>query len=179
MLETLFERWTREINSEVMPAPDRLGPHGSAWRCDIGALRRRLRIAPRDDATIAAWIIEARWAHTVWHSYYLPLIHLRPMPNAGQTIFHRDGASHEFWLMALDPAHPRAPAVRGVEGARHLTPANFAAQLVEPSDEAAIARIETAIDAILARQLNPDTDARHQWEAMFGNEMVRPEARAL
>ena len=163
---------------EVMPPPDRDGTVGRAWNCDIVALRQRLNVAAYDDATLAIWCVEAPWAHPLWHSYRVALVHLRPMRGGRETKFYRDGATHEFWVEALNPEKPRLPAIRGEESGKVLVPLNFAAQLVEPSDEAARTRIEAAIDLMIAGELNPDTDARRQWEALFGDAMIKPEWRA-
>lgn len=167
-----------DVKLERMPPPAKIGAHGCAWRCDIEAFRRNLGAKQENDATLASWIVEARWAHPLWHSYSVILVHLRPLADGTATLLYRPDATHEFWIYALDPEHPRAPAVIGTETARFLTPINFAAQLAEPSDEAACTKLEGAIDLIIAGELNPDTDAQRQWEALFGNAMIKPEWRA-
>lgn len=165
---------------EPMRPADKTGTHGRAWKCDHVALRRKRRkrrFTEVQDATLGVWIVERSDAHPAWHSYAIALMHLRPMAGFDDPVIHRKGATHELMVMALDPTRRRDHAVAGKEFPAYLTPANFAAQLAEPTDEAAITQIEAAIDLILAGELNPDTDARRQWIALFGDHMLMPEAR--
>jgi hypothetical protein len=167
------------MKPEPMPPATKQGLHGRAWEVNWEAYRAHLDVAAADDATLAGWIVEAPWAHPLWHSYMVVLVHLRPLPDGRKTLLYREDASHEFWIYALDPDKPRAPAIEGKASAHWLTPVNFAAQLAETSDAAARTRIEGAVDLIIAGELNPDTDAQRQWEALFGNAMIKPEWRAL
>lgn len=163
--------------AENMPPPSQQGTAGRAWTCNYAAYRDSRGVSPEDDASIGFWIVEAAWAHPVWHSYALILVHLRPLPDNRKTILYRPDATHELWIYALNPDKPRAPAVLGEQLAHFLTPMNFAAQIAEASDTSARTRIEGAIDLIVAGELNPDTDAQRQWEALFGDAMIRPEWR--
>jgi hypothetical protein len=161
---------------EIMPPPSKSDAHGRAWR--IERERYLERVHPgKVDATVEMWVIEAPWAHPVWHSYWAILMHLRPLEGVGDPKLYRPDATHELIIFALDPSKPRAATVDGRDGAYRLEPANFAAQLVEPSDEAARTRVEGAIDLIIAGELNPDTDAMRQWTALFGDAMIKPEWR--
>lgn len=164
--------------SETMPPPDKTGLGGRAWRCNLDAYRRTFEAAAADDATLAMWIVEAPWAHPFWHSYWITLVHLRPMPDERETKIYLEGATHEFWVYAVNADHSREPAIRGTGAVHHLTPPNFVAQFIEPSDGAACARIEGAVDLILTGELNPDTDARSQWKALFGDAMFKRRDRA-
>lgn len=164
--------------NNAMPPPQRIGKFGRAWLFEYETIRKKLGVNPEDDATLGGWIVEAPWAHPIWHSYGIFLVHLRPLPDGRKTFRYREDATHEFWIYALDPAKPRAPILVGESSGHLLTPVNFAAQLVEKSDGSAVSRIEGAIDLILSGELNPDTDAQRQWEALFGNAMIKPEYRA-
>lgn len=158
----------------VIVPPTITGTHGRAWKCDHAAFVAKHGVKPGEvDATVVNWLIEAPWAHPFWHSYTLTLVHLRPMPDARPTIFYLDGASHELWLYALDPGKPREPAIRGEAFPSWLTPSNFAAQIVAPSDEAAAARIEGAVRRICDGTLSPDTDFIRQWMHLFGDNMIK------
>jgi len=164
------------LNDKVTIAPTKLGPAGRAWSVDLDTALLAAGFARADDATLSVWIVEAAWAHPLWHSYAIILVHLRPMPDGRETKLYRADASHEFWVYALNPEKPREAMIR-TGRAQWLTPINFAAQLAEASDQAAITRIEGAIDLILTGELSPDTDFQHQWEALFGNAMIKPGAR--
>ncbi|MCX5495773.1 hypothetical protein OSH11_13750 [Kaistia dalseonensis] len=155
------------IPDAVNLAPTLEGPCGRAWLVDLAGVRRRLDQA-RPDTTVAAWIVEASWAHPVWHSYLVGLVHLRPDPLVLQPILHRPDATHEFWLFALDPDKPRAPQISGEQRAAMLFPSNFGAQLACPSDAEAMKTIEAAINEIVRGTLSPDTDFRRDWVARFG-----------
>lgn len=165
---------TRKMTDIAIP-PNESGPGGPAWLQDLAATRASYGVKPENDAMIAAWVIEASWAHPVWHSYYLSLVHLRPLPDDRETMIYLRGATHEMVLMALNPDFPLEPLIAGEKGALHfLTPANFAAQLIADSDAAAAERIRLeAVQPIVQGVLSPDTDFRAAWIARFGDNMMR------
>jgi|SRR5262245_2161334 len=154
--------------------PDIAGPHGKAWIVDLAVVRAQRKGGPNpNDTGVMQWIIEAPFAHPLWHSYSLMLIHLRPVEGSDQrpTIYLK-GATHELWLVALDPDHERAPIFEG--GSVHgLQPVNFAAQIIADSDAVAVGRIEAAVEMICDGDLSPDTDFRSAWVKLFGSNMLR------
>lgn len=152
--------------------PTLTGAHGRAWTCDLDAARRMCGVAAEQDAMLASWVIEARWAHPFWHSYSLMVYHLRPLPDARPTKFYLAGATHEVLLYALNPEEPREPAIKG--GPHDwLHPCNFAAQFIAADDAAAAARIEAAVTRIVNGTLSPDTDYIRHWMHLFGDNMVK------
>lgn len=84
---------------EVAMEPAITGAHGRGWACDLEEGRRLLADRANDDATVAMWVIEARYAHPVWHSYLLVLVHLRPMADLRETVFYLQGATHELMYL--------------------------------------------------------------------------------
>lgn len=167
------EAGQRTIDDPISLPPTQEGPRGKAWAIDLDAARATLKVAPEADATVAGWIVEAPWAHPAWHSYLIVLLHLRPLADARPTIFHLEGATHELLVMALNPESPREPMITGKARTNWLEPANFAAQIIEPSDGAARDRIINAVQLIVDGKLSPDTDFIWQWSLLFGNNMVR------
>lgn len=153
----------------MLPA-DITGTHGTAWRCNRAAALARHRIKPHHDAIIADWIISVPGAHAVWHSWHVALMHLRPMRGTAPAQTRLPGATHELWVMALDPAAPHADAVQGraLPNHHHIATA-FAAQIIEPTDQAAIARIHATIALILNGDLHPLDQPR--WIELFGDAM--------
>lgn len=149
-----------------------------AWRLDWAAKIRAMGHDPEMDGGVAAWIIQAPWAHPLWHSYWLHIVHLRPIDRGEGPIptkFYLEGASHEIWLHALNPEIPLAEIV--AEAKPHeciLTPKNFASQMILESDAAAIDLARDAARDVLEGRLNPDTDAISQWRARFGDNMRKP-----
>jgi len=155
------------------------GAAGKAWRVDLDRLRQSLGPSI-DDSTVSTWVIEAPWAHPVWHSYTICLIHLRPMPGSQfQPKFHLEGATHEFSLFALSPEAPRAEIILGqVSPISHvLTPMNFGSQFIEIEDRLAIERIEKSIQEICHGKLSPDTDWQRDWIKRYNNAMIKKEYR--
>lgn len=150
------------------------GHVGRFWRGNLAALRKRLP-TDRPDGTVAYWIVEAPWAHPVWHSYNVLLVHLRDI--GLPTKFYLDGATHELWLHALNPEQPRDPFVRGRASPMEatLSPKQFAAQFIEPNDQAAAARVTAALEEVCAGRLSPDSDHHHQleWARRFGDNMMK------
>lgn len=169
-----------DIKHPVLAPPAIEGPHGRAWMCDIHAQRRVLDVAAENDGTVAHWIVEAPWAHPLWHSYSIMLVHLRPMPRGNKTLIYLAGATHEMWVMAIDPNADRNEIMRRSVAGEWLTPKNFAAQFIADSDDGAQDRIAAAAHAICEGMLSPDTDFQSEWKALFGDNMFkdRPDARA-
>lgn len=153
------------------------GHVGRYWRGNLVQLRKQLQLetAGRPDGTVGYWIVEAPWAHPVWHSYLALLVHLRDI--GLPTKFYLDGATHELWLFALDPQMPRDSFVRGRTSPMEatLSPKQFGAQFIEPNDDAAKARVEAALEEVCAGRLSPDSDHHHQleWARRFGDNMMK------
>jgi hypothetical protein len=148
---------------------------GQAWKVNLSAFRARLAVDPLDDAGLGIWVVEAPWANLAWHTYVLTLIHLRPLRRETEPLkLYLPGASHEMWLMALDPDGDRQSLLdgHGFGKCQFLTPKNFAAQFIEPNDDAAIRRIERTVLSICKGELSPDTDFIRHWVRLFGDNMI-------
>ena len=155
----------------VSAAPTIHHSRGRAWRVDLEKVRRSLDGPP--DAAVALWIVEATWAHPLWHSYAISLVHLRPMPDNRRTLFYLAGATHELVVDAMDPRVPREAAIAGDVAPARLRPTNFAGQFIADSDEAAAQRIANTVADICCGRLSPDTDHLSQWVARYGDHMVK------
>src|SRR6185369_6380027 len=92
----LPEDQSAEIKKPVTLQPLIKGKHGQAWQVNLTTLRKKLGVDPAKDAGLAHWIIEAPWAHPVWHSYVLVLIHLRPLVGFEKPHLYLDCATHEL-----------------------------------------------------------------------------------
>ena len=154
--------------------PTIAGEHGRAWRADIENGKRQRGINPANDATLDHWIVEAPFAHPFWHSYSIVLIHLRPMPDARETKFYLDGATHEMWVWSLDPNKSRRRLIEtGIVQGEWLSPKNFSARFIEVADDLAQARIYAAVVSITRADLSPDTDYIRYWGQLFGTNMMK------
>lgn len=160
-------------NDPVAARPCLEGDNAAAWTVDLAKARATI-YAGRADGGVAAWVIHAPWAHPVWHSYILLLLHLRPVAGFPPAVVHQPGATHEFHLYALDPDEPTGPVVAGDAKPAILTPGNFGAQLIAESDAAAVEKIEAeAIGPIVRHELSPDTDFFSEWVRRFGSSLVK------
>lgn len=162
-----------EPKDPISLAPEISGPRGRAWRVDVANAEE---VFGESHAVLDIWIVEAPWAHPIWHSYMITLIHLRPMPDK-RLILYVPNASHEMLVYALDDRAPREPLIRGTQPPRVLVPINFGAQFANHTDEAARQRIRDAVQEICAGQLSPDTDHQRAWIDRFGQSMIRREFR--
>lgn len=165
--------YTRPDKDPIAVTPNMSGQHGRAWRINLNGT---LAAAGGEHATLVGWIIEVPWAHPLWHSYVLWLIHLRPMADGRPTLTYLPDASHELHLSALDPDKPRSPVIAGDAGPSVLTPMNFAAQMRKYTDSDAIDRINCAVRDVVDGRLHPDTDFRSQWIERFGDNMMKDRA---
>jgi hypothetical protein len=143
-----------------------------AWKLDPARAQKRMKVPANHDGTVAIWIVEAPWAHPLWHSYGLVVVHLRPHPCCPEPKIYLEGATHEVWLYALDPNKPRHLMINRCD-MKFLLPLNFAAQIIEETDEKAAERLEKAVKEILDGKLIPDTDYISMWVARFGDNMIR------
>lgn len=146
------------IKHPITVPPDLLGPFGKAWVYDRPN-------APPIPASLRVWVVEAAWAHPVWHSYLIGVCHLRPLEGCPPAVINLPGATHEVTVMALDPDHPIPHKRPGP--LCYLTPLNFAGQWIATDDAAAMAKVEGCVRDILAHNLSPDTDYIQHWIARF------------
>ncbi len=169
--------WSPEADP-ITAVPILVGPGGRAWKSDVTAMIRAVeRERPdlaREDSTLAHWVVEAPWAHPAWHSYAIVLIHLRPIPGGREPVFHMREATHEMWVIALDPETTRQDLIDGrkLPKSPYLSPVNFAAQFIELEDHLAEERIRSTVEQIVLGKLSPDTDYRRLWIKLFGSNMV-------
>lgn len=178
------------VNDPVDAPPVYEGLLGRFWRCDTDTLRAAVsakRGVPAVDGTLAQWVVEAPWAHPVWHSYVMTLVHLRPWPGMqGGTRFYVEGGTHEMWLHALSTEAPRQPFIVGADSpmSAAMTPKNFAAQWRQPEDdgtatgqqagdEAALTKCRLALVEVCSGRLTPDSDGSEQWALLFGDAMMK------
>jgi hypothetical protein len=157
----------------VKARPTLAGPAGKAWLAKLDVWRK-FNGKPPGDASLDGWLIEVPKAHPIWHSYLLTLVHLRSQDGLPEPLVYLPGATHEIVLHVLNPdcdrnmllATGRAPMAL-------LTPPNFAGQFIEPSDDCAKSRVMASVQLICEGVLNPDTDARQSWIALYGDSMMR------
>lgn len=150
------------------------GPHGRAWLCDTAAGYRQLGADPSDGGDLAHWIVEAPWAHPAWHSYSIVLVHLRPLRTPRKTLFYLEDATHEIWVVAINPdADRNTLLMNGIIKDQWLSPSNFAAQFIEVSDDLARDRVKRAVIQICDGNLSPDTDFTSMWAGLFGDNMLK------
>lgn len=159
-----------DINVEPLEVVE-AGPN-KAWLLDHKGALTQAGIDVEQDASIASWIVQAPWAHLAWHSYWLYICHLRPMPDNRSTIFHLENATHEMWVAALDP-DVRLETMIASATPRYLTPLNFASQLILPNDEVAAQTIRGAAMDVLFQRISPDTDWVSAWRGRYGDNMGR------
>lgn len=135
---------------------------------DLEAIRRD---AGKADAGVSGWLIKAPWAHQLWHSYILFLLHLRPLEGFPWPKIYVKGATHEIVLFATDPEAKiqlDKPA-----SAYLLHPPNFAAQFISDGDETAALKIQEVVVKIVEGRLSPDTDHTQSWIAIFNAGMIK------
>lgn len=143
--------------------PDIVGERGKAWKVDVEAVARRHPGGPDASLTVAHWIVEAQWAHPLWHSYFIGCVSLRDVPGVPAAKINLPGATHEVLVYALNPSCRRM----WNEATPYLLPGNFHGQWIAGDDDAARAFIEETVKLVVDGKLNPDTDARSQWIQRF------------
>lgn len=89
-------------------------------------------------AHIGGWFIEAPGQSPAWQHYLLSAIHLRPIEGVKPAVIREPGATHEFLLLAMDPA--RNPHPENPDSWSYLRPYNLMQQVIA-SNDAAVAKI--------------------------------------
>ncbi|WP_127144087.1 hypothetical protein [Pelagibacterium montanilacus] len=107
------------------------------------------------------WWLHAPWAHPLWHSYLVSLADLTT-PTARPPKLMAPEVTHELLVCALNPSVPKETWPPQL-----LQPINHGYQFRAEDDRAAEARIVSVMEAISAKRLNPDTDARSSWDTLF------------
>lgn len=159
---------------KINTPPTTVGPYGRFWETDRVAYRKNFPEQCTEDTTVAAFIIEAPWAHPMWHSYMLAAGHLRDVPGVKPAHISLPGATHEMWLFALNPEYPREPVIAGTGHMRFLQPLNFVAQFIATSDGMARERMLKTAEEIIDGKLSPDTDYIKWWAERFGTNSLKP-----
>ena len=149
--------------------PEIAGPHGRAWRVDLDAVSSGQSNPPPRELSVCAWYVHAPWSHPLWPCVAVMLVSLRDVAGWPPASISLPGATHEVMVYALSPDHP----VDTRKPPHYLLPCNFAGQFIEPSDDSANARVEAAVRAICNGTLNPDSDGRQQWAALFGRALFK------
>lgn len=165
------------IKDPIDLSPDLQGPHGKAWICNTARLWEVYNVDPKKDACIVHWIVEAPWAHPIWHSYSVIVIHLRPLPGVPDPTMYKEDATHQLWVWAINDEIERLPTIKGdkIQKRFWLQPKNFGAQFIETSDETALERIKGTVQMICDGALSPDADYIRDWGRLFGFNMVKDE----
>jgi hypothetical protein len=145
--------------------PTLRGKLGDAWLLDVDTITRRRGMVddPRRFVSLPSWICSASYAHPAWSHYWITGLALRDHPGVTPAKINLEGATHEVMVYALSPDHPYTVD----DFPRFLTPANFHGQFIEPSDDAAAARVQQAVQDVIDGVLSPDTDFRRYWVQRF------------
>lgn len=131
------------------------GPHGTAVRIDIPNIAKA-------GQTVDYWIVTAPGWHPLWSQYVIAAVRLDDdAPGFPPPTRHFDGATHELFVLALDPEH----GPYGADEIRHywehpplpiLVPVNMAHQFIATDDELR-QMCWNAVWAVVNGVLNPET----------------------
>jgi hypothetical protein len=156
-------------NDPISIKPMYTGVAGRAWEINLAANPDGSK-----RADVCHWIIERADAHPFWHSYVVILFHLRSLGEGTPPAYiARPGATHEFWLAALDPRLNREKVIES-GSIPFLRPVNFASQIIAPSDAEAYGVVyRDIVKAICDGLISPDTDYLRTWIERFGDWMIK------
>jgi hypothetical protein len=153
-----------ELRTIMNTEPEYTGIAGKAWVLDREEF---LKKHPGDAvATIKSWIVNCPTAHPVWSNYLIAVISLAEFPGVAPAEIRMPNATHEIMVIALNP--DIIPTLN--DEVHFLTPINFSGQFIIKNDEGAVDRLDQVVHLVCDGKLNPDTDARGQWERLFPQE---------
>lgn len=143
------------------------GPYGTA-------LKLKLPDIPEAAETVCSWLITAPVWHPAWSQYLLAGVRLRDLPGWPEPQRQFEGATHELFVVTLDPGSGPygADIVDKYMAAGNLpvlTPVNVAHQ-IEGTDAEIEELAGLAVTAILHGQLEPEasngpTRIREGWKS--------------
>lgn len=116
----------------------------------------------------ATWVIDAPWAHPIWHQYLVVTFSLAPAQEGHEPTIYRPGMTHEMHVWAVDPDTPVTVWKERPEGCL-LQPMNHGYQFKADSDDAALARVTALVQSLVEGTLSPDTDWRAMWDQLFAD----------
>ena len=126
---------------------------------------------PRSEGRVfsAVWGLRLPLAHPVWSEYALYLYDLTTVTNP-MPVVYLPGATHEILLWALNPDRLLQRDVPWLgQNIQPLRPPNHGYQFIAPDDAAALARIQSLVDAMVDGTLSPDTDWCSVWDTLFAD----------
>jgi hypothetical protein len=147
----------------IQPAPasrpDRVGPHGRAWRC-----------AHPDDslypAAVETWLLHVPRAHPYWAFWMIGAITLDPERGVDRRALQFAEATYEFLIVAMDPQKPIPQPTRW-ENAAYMDPVDLKYQVELPSgprgDGAARSIVVLMVRTVIESAMSPDACNRAYW----------------
>lgn len=112
------------------------------------------------------WLIHAPGAHPFWSQYLLLLYDLLTPTEASPKIY-LPGATHEFLLFSVNPDEHYSQETTIKDSIGVLDPPNHGYQFRAEDNLEAQARLSMVVNMIITGELNPDSDARAAWDALF------------
>lgn len=159
-----------KIIDQIEAPPTIFGAKSRAWECSVSDANKAQK------GVVAAYLVEAAWAHPAWHSYLISVSHLRQIDGAPAPEVSGN-ATHQVWVFALEPSKTREPLLAGDElelSSRLLWPMNFSGQFIARDDTHAANIVRMAIRDICDGYLSPDTDFERVWAIRFGRSQFKP-----
>jgi len=103
------------------------------------------------------WLITAPAYHPLWSQYALGVVNLTvDLPHLPPAKLQFEGATHEFFVVALDPTGGPWTEAQAIAGIRPLLPVNIAVQFTATDDEMhALANL--CARGVVTGLLNPET----------------------
>ena len=125
-------------------------------------------------ALLVEYVVEAPKYHPFWSQYWFAIAHLRQIDGEPPVEFTMGGATHQIWVLALDPNHkldikgliPPDNKPARIDPPHILTSQNHAFQITAPDDAAAAERLVNLVGMVCQGQLSPDTDFRAHFQAV-------------
>lgn len=153
-----------------MRKPDLVGA-AEAWK--IAADRSDPRWRPDYDATLAAYLLKARWAHPFWSWWMIAGVHLRPIPGVRPAHRHYPEAEFELTILAIDPtnrgknpAHDYEPDPdQALAGVPWLEPPDLVYQCHGVTDSDFSRIVLDCVMVIVNGHASPDQDFRNWWRS--------------
>lgn len=156
--------------------PDIEGVYGRAWKQDFESFKRRNPGLPAD-SSVCGWIVSAPWAYPLRSCYMIACVSLKDSPGLQPAKVMLPGATHEVFVVALDPEQKRIPLN---DSPKMLRPVNFAGQWVAASDDDARLKIEGCVkEIVIHATLSPDIDFIRQWVDRFSGSNLKKGCGAL
>jgi hypothetical protein len=152
--------------SHILDQPDIEGPAGRVWFCEEKTEEAEQNLT----SELEIILVEQEGGDTEPTHKVLALRHLRESDLLGPPSITKPGATHELWVMDVNPDTENNIVPHDISTFHPMFPPIFE-QFIAPSDSAAKQKIaETAAGLVIQKIIDLKTNSREDWDRLIAEQ---------